>query len=213
MLGKTRGLVGIVFLVSALSVGCAGLQVKRGVDGNTLYSSSRPRLTVEVGPGYRLIKEQKNANSQFFANSDGSSNIEQEIFRFWNDEKMREVQVQFHRTQRQNVYWNPFDFKDAKNLIEAGEETLNGDVYHYGVYPVVNPGGCFLVKAVGRRIGAQSDTKMLLYFAERVGSKDALAKWKNKEVLGAEQKRQLRTFLEAFQTDVKIMDYVERGAG
>lgn len=212
MQGKISGMIGIVFIVSVLTVGCAGLQVKRGVEGNTLYSSSRPRLNIEVGPGYRLVKEEKNANSQFFANSDGSSNIEKEVYQFWNDEKKREIQVQFHRILRQRAYWHPIDFKGTKNLIDTGQETLNGDVYQYGIYPVANPNGCFLVKEIGRRIGAQSDTKMLLYFVERVGSEDELSKWTNKETFSAEQKARLRTFMEGFQKEISIMDFVDKGA-
>jgi hypothetical protein len=212
MLGKISGMLGVVFIVSMLSVGCAGLQVKRGVEDNTLYSSSRPRLNIEVGPGYRLVNEEKGANSQFFANSDGSSNIEKEIYQFWNDEMKREIQVQFHRIQRQRAYWHPIDFKGIKHLIDTGQETLNGDVYQYGIYPVATQNGCFLVKELGRRIGAQSDTKMLLFFAERVGSEAELSKWTRKETFSPDQKTRLQTFLEAFQKDISIMDFVDKSA-
>lgn len=201
-----------IIICCVLSVGCTGLQVKRGVDGNTLYSSSRPRLNVETGSGFKLIKEEKGSKSQFFTNSDGSANIEKEVYRFWNDEKKREIQVQFHRLSRQNTHWNKFDFKGAKNLIDAGVEIINNEKYQYGVYPVVNGEGCFLVKAIGRRIGAQSDTKMLLYYAQKIGPKSELSNWKNARMLGAEQNKRLQEFLSGFNEDVKIVDYVEKSS-
>ena len=202
----------IVLICLPMSMGCAGLQVKRGVAGNTLYSSTRPRFNVEVAQGYEFLQERKDANSQFFSSSDGSANIEKEVYRFWNVERQREVQVQFHRISRQNAYWNKFDFEGYKNLIDAGVETINEDVYQYGVYTVVDGDGCFLVKAIGRRIGAQSNTKMMLYFAEKVGGEAAFSEWKNKEFFTADQRKRLQAFLAAFETDVKIGSYVERGS-
>lgn len=202
----------IVFVCCTLSLGCTGLQVKRGVAGNTLYSSSRPRLNVETGSGFKLFKEEKGSKSQFFTNSDGSSNIEKEIYRFWNDEKKREIQVQFLRISRRNAFWNKFDFKGARNLIDAGVETHNNDEYQYGVYPVANPDGCFLVKVIGRRIGGQSDTKMLVYYVQKVGKKDVFPKWKNKAMYNAEQNKLLQEFLNAFNGDVKIVDYADKNA-
>lgn len=212
MLVRTYRLLAIVIFCCALSFGCTGLQVKRGVDGNTLYSSARPRLNVETGPGFKLMKEEKGSNSQFFANSDGSTNIEREEYRFWNNEKKREVLVQFLRIGRQNAYWNRFDFKGAKNLIDAGVETLNNEEYQYGVYPVANDNGCFLVKAIGRRIGAKSDTKMLLFYVQKLGDKGAISKWTKKGMFDAEQNKRLQAFLNAFKGDVKIVDYAEKNS-
>ena len=212
MLSKNCRFWAIVFICSTLTFGCAGLQVKRGVDGNILYSSARPRLNVETGDGFKLMREIKDAKSQFFANSDGSANIEKEIYRFWNAEKKCEVQVQFHRIGRQNAYWRKFDFRGYKNLIEAGVETLNNQEYQYGVYPNANSDGCFLVKVVGRRIGAQSDTKMIIYYAQKVGNKDSFPKWKNSGMYNAEQNKRLKAFLNAFKDDVKIADYAEKSS-
>lgn len=209
---KTYRFLATVSICCALSFGCTGLQVKRGVDGNTLYSSARPRLNVETGPGFKLMKEEKGSNSQFFSNSDGSTNIEKEEYRFWNNEKKREIMVQFLRIGIQNAHWNKFDFKGARNLIDAGVETLNNKDYQYGVYPVANDNGCFLVKAIGRRIGARSDTKMLVFYVQKVGDKAAISKWTNKGMFDAEQTKLLQTFLNAFKGDVKIVDYAEKSA-
>jgi hypothetical protein len=68
------------------------------------------------------------------------------------------------------------------------------------------------VKVIGRRIGAQSDTKMLLYFVEKVAGKNAFPKWIHKERFSPAQKERLRNFMEAFHRDVKIMDYADPSA-
>lgn len=196
-------------LFCTLAIACAGLEAKRGVAGNVFFSSSKPKLNIEIASDFNPLDEKSTSGSQFFADSAGSTNIEKEIYRFINRADKREISIQFHRISANRVYWKAIDFKGIKTAIESGVESHNGDAYKYCVYTFANDNGCFLVKILGRRIGGQSDTKMLLYYLEWLGPSGNFSKWRNTALLTRKQKKRVAEFQEAFKEDVKIVDYVE----
>ena len=90
-------------LCGTLAIGCAGLEAKRGVAGNVFFSSSKPKLNIEIAPDFHPLDEKSTSGSQFFADSAGSTNIEKELYRFINRADKREISIQFHRISANRV--------------------------------------------------------------------------------------------------------------
>ncbi len=199
-----------ILFCSFFVYGCSGLQIKRGVQNNVFYSSSKPKLNIEVNPEFLYSGDVQEHSNQFL---DSSSlkipHIRVERYSFKNNNNNREIHIITKHLTEKNIYWRPFDFKNVKNVIDAGTKTFNDKTYQYGVFNLIQKQKCYLVKVIGRITGGNRKTQMVIYYAEELGYKNNCSRWENRMSLTNEQKERLKSFLEDFQNDISILDYAE----
>lgn len=196
----------VLGLFSLIAIGCAGLEIKRGVEGNLFHSSSNPKMNIEVGEGYKYLGEKSAGRSQFAVDSERSANFKTETYRFSNPQKRSVITIQIDTLVAQRISWQKFDYKKLPNLIEGGVETLGGEKYQYGIYTFANDRGCYLTKQNGRRVGGDSATNLTIYYLERIGATSVFNQWRNPEMLSGEQRARLSAFLKNWEADIQISE-------
>lgn len=196
----------VLGLFTLMAFGCAGLEIKRGVEGNRFHSSANPKIDVEVGEGYKYLGEKSAGRSQFAVNSERSANFKTEVYRFSNSQKGSVITIQIDTLVAQRISWQKFDYKKLPNLIEGGVETLGGEKYQYGIYTFANDRGCYLTKQNGRRVGGDSATNLTIYYLERLGAKSVFNQWRNPGTLSGEQRARLNAFLKNWTADINFKE-------
>jgi len=199
----------LILLCLFFVMGCAGLQVKRGVKDNIFFSSLKPKLNIKINSEFQYLEKKAGGSSSFVDNSLRSAGSKIESYSFKNPNNNRTINIIINQITENRVYWKTFDFKSVKNVIDAGTVTIRGNNYQYGVFPSINNQECYLLKILSRISGGGGQTKILIYYAEKLGDEKECSGWENPAIMTNDQKKHLTSFLEDFKNDIKILDYSE----
>jgi hypothetical protein len=192
---------------------CAGMETKRGVQDNIFYSSSNPKINIKMNPDFAYTgsgTNQKRGHDSFKGQVSKSTGIKIERYKFFNKDLKRNIEIKISTLTTANWYWRPGHFDWVKNKLDSGAVTINRKKYQYCVFTDRSSSGtCWLVKGLARIVSSKSDSKMNIYYSEKLGSSYICSKWENKNLLTDDQKVLLDEFIESSEKDIQILKTVE----
>jgi hypothetical protein len=194
----------VLFLFILAICACAATEVKRSMmDDNVFFSSSKPAIRIKLDPLFKLAKEDEKSASGFDSRGTMKTSnvkVEQYIFSGSGSKKCKAVMIEFQEFVSPKWQFNPTLFK-ADNVFDSGSIKIHGKSYQYMVYAFLHGNGSyFIVRGYGKRVGADNNALIRIYYLERVQGD-----WSDLKMLSPEQQTHLRTFLEAAEKDVEIL--------
>ncbi len=201
-----RILISIALIFFVLTIcACSGMKVKRSVvDDNIFFSSSKPKIRIKIGPLFKLDKEDKKSVLALCSRSgaEKSSNvkIDQYVFSGSGSKKNKLVMIQFQELMSPKWQFTRTLFR-ANNMFDSGSIKIHGKSYQYMVYAFLKKNGTYnIVRVYGRRVGANNNAMIRIFYLERV-----TGNWSNLKMLSPKQQTHLLTFIEAGQKDIEIL--------
>ncbi len=183
----------ILIICSMLSVGCAALTIERTVSSNNeFYSSYMPKIQVNVNPDFTYISEFQGIRNVDYRDSSGSSivTIHAYIFVEPDENNYLEKGVIIQITTIDQGYVLPDLYDNIKNPIDSGFTKINGKQYQYCTATSANIcdrkiesfiigkgyhfSNSYLVKALGRRVGAKNKTRFEIFYIENLSHFDSI---------------------------------------
>jgi hypothetical protein len=193
----------LFFFVLAICA-CAGTDVQRSmVDDNIFFSSSKPKIRIKIDSAFKLIKDNINTASGFDTRgTDRSSNVKVEQYYFLGSApKMnKSIMIEFKELTSPRWQFDSTLFK-ADNVYDSGSINIHGKSYQYMVFAFPDQGDTYnIVRGYGRRVGANSNAIICVYYLERVAGD-----WRNLKRLSSEQQTHLDKFIEDSKKDIEIL--------
>jgi len=198
----------IVTFCSIIFIGCSGLQVKRGVEENIFYSSSKPKISIIIDDAYSYIESESNLQLAWNDNISRVTDAKTVTYTFINNATKKRISVTIDTLISPRWTWKIFDFNEIPNIITCGTEVINKKKYQYGVYLNTDQNSCYLIKECHRLVGPNNEVYFSMLYAENLGHRTMIYLWKIKDLFTSEQKEHLRNFLEDFKKDIKVTDYI-----
>jgi hypothetical protein len=197
--------ISVLFIFLFLVTGCAGMTMKKWVEGDTYYSNRSPSIRIRVKQGLEFVK-MKN-NRKIATGTTGvqttlaeAVKVEKAIFR---NKKGHELIIKTKVfPPNANWYYHPPDYA-TDNMLKNYEVKVNGNRFEVGIYHwTAKNGSTYLVKKFGRLFGEK--TMLELFYSEQVGSE-----WKNTRLLNREQEEFLKEFSKRADASFEILDYAD----
>jgi hypothetical protein len=187
---------------------CAGSEVKRGVQDNVFYSSSKPEISILINPDFKF------GGSRIVSGEAGTAKIEirtldmkKEYYPFFNREKNRVIEIFLNELTTRNSSFLPNPFKKMEYKIDEDKVNINGNRYDYCVAVFEkSSGACYLTKILSRIIPPNNNCRITISYSRKIDHYLLCDKWKDNHLTESEMVI-LKDFLADSEKDIRIIDY------
>lgn len=222
----------LFFMVVCIVIifGCVGMKEKKSVlQDNIFISSTFPKIKIQINQDFKYIGKVEKQKHENHTTGYGGTFINYEYYIFLHPDNNNSFTkgALIRRSELASGYWLPDVFSKVKDKIDSGGMKINGKYYKYAVFSsasvfnnyeelfIYDKGyevpNCFLVKGLGRRIGAGDKNLIkIIYFEDMrtiCDNKYSCKGWNNKETLTAEQVEYLKKFNENYLQNIQILKY------
>ena len=215
----------ILGMCSMIFLGCATLTIERTVSSNNeFYSSYTPKIQVNVNPDFTYLGEFKYIKNVSYRDSDGSSIVTTHTYSFVEPDYKNYVQkgVIIRIATIEQGYVLPDLYDRVKNTIDSGFTKINGEQYQHCTAISANIrdrkienfitskgyhfSNSYLIKALGRRVGAENKTGFDIYYIESVSHLDVAGdhSWRE-NFLSTKQTEFVKKFEKNMQKNFQLM--------
>lgn len=161
-----KKVLGLLILMTFVFSGCVGTKWRRGVQGNTFYSTY-PEVAIEIAPGFEYVDKTKTSETASGPDIEHSSNTTLEQFLFANRVTQQAALIRINRLEGARVYWVADIASQVSNYVSTGYEDHFGKTYQYVVLiNKDNNGDCKLVKWLSRVVGGNGETLLTIFYTE-----------------------------------------------
>jgi hypothetical protein len=209
--------------------GCAGLKPERSVlQNNIFYSSASPKVRMKIHSDFKYIGKAEKHGQAEDADTKGTTFVENESYLFGHIEDnrmLKGVLIKISTIREAHWSWLPDLFPKVKNKLESSVMKIQGKSYQHIVAAftrvfskyeedfIIDKGyiipNLFLMKGLGRLVGADNKTKIYIFYAEdisRIKDKEySYGNWRNRYMLTNEQQEFMKGFIDRSEKNIQIL--------
>lgn len=195
----TMIIIFILLLGLPLYTGCAGMEINRKVDDyNVLHSSAQPKISLRINSDLQYM-EKSDDHQRGFSSSGGEQSTGIDVDEFTFLSRDRHAVVKFSKLASERWYFEANIFPQ-KNKFSEGTVTIHGVTYKHAVFAISQKKGYLLVRAVGKRVGANNNAKFEVYYVKGVAGD-----WSDPARLTMQQKKQIEDLHADFERDIEFL--------